>query len=103
MRQGRFVTVEGIEGAGKSTSLALIEERIRERGIDLVTTREPGGTPLAEQVRDLVLQPGGEELDATAELLLVFAARAQHLARVIRPALEAGRGFSGRAWLSRRE
>jgi len=86
--RGRFITVEGIDGAGKSTQLAAIVSLLRGRGIDLVVTREPGGTPLGEQVRELVLhQPMG----AFAETLLVFAARAQHIETLVEPALDAGR------------
>jgi len=86
--RGRFITVEGIDGAGKSTQLAAIVALLRGRGLDLVVTREPGGTPLGEQVRELVLhQPMG----AHAETLLVFAARAQHIETVVEPALGAGR------------
>ena len=86
---GRFITLEGGEGVGKTTNLGFIEDYLRARGIDLVRTREPGGTPLGERVRGLLLGDG--EIDAQAELLLVFAARAQHLRDVIRPALAVGR------------
>lgn len=88
--RGRFITLEGGEGAGKSTNLAFVAERLRGAGIEVVTTREPGGTPLAEAIRHLLLDVDEEPVDELAELLLVFAARAQHLARVIRPALERG-------------
>ncbi|TDO12622.1 thymidylate kinase [Halomonas ventosae] len=89
--KGRFITLEGGEGVGKSTNLALVVDHLRSRGHEVVATREPGGTPRAEVMRRLLLDPAGEEpLDPDAELLLVFAARAQHLARVIRPALERG-------------
>ncbi|MCC2639354.1 MAG: tmk [Moraxellaceae bacterium] len=86
----RFITLEGGEGAGKSTSLAFIRDYFAARGLPLVVTREPGGTPLAEQVRELLLQKREEAVAPDAELLLVFAARAQHLAGVIMPALERG-------------
>lgn len=90
-RRGRFITLEGSEGVGKSTNLARVVAWLEARGLEVVQTREPGGTPRAEAVRELLLDPDGEEpLDADAELLLVFAARAQHLARVIRPALARG-------------
>ncbi len=90
-RQGRFITLEGSEGVGKSTNLARVVAWLEARGLEVVQTREPGGTPRAEAIRRLLLDPGGEEpLDTDAELLLVFAARAQHLARVIRPALARG-------------
>jgi dTMP kinase len=85
--RGRFITFEGIDGAGKSTQLAFVAERLRAAGIDLVVTREPGGTALAEQLRELILH---QAMDRDTETLLVFAARCEHLARVIRPALEAG-------------
>ncbi len=88
---GRFITVEGGEGAGKSTNLALIVAELEARGIQVEVTREPGGTPLAEEVRTLLLAPRGETLVPQAELLLMFAARAQHLAERIEPALAAGR------------
>ncbi len=86
----RFITLEGGEGAGKSTSLAFIRDYFSARGLPLVVTREPGGTPLAEQVRELLLQKREEAVVPDAELLLVFAARAQHVASVILPALERG-------------
>ncbi len=87
---GRFITIEGGEGVGKTTNLALVEQLIREAGHDLVRTREPGGTPLAERIRDLLLDPAHTGMADDCELLLVFAARAEHLARLIRPALAAG-------------
>ena len=86
----RFITLEGGEGAGKSTSLAFIRDYFAARGLPLVVTREPGGTPLAEQVRELLLQKREETVVPDAELLLIFAARAQHVAGVIAPALERG-------------
>ncbi|HSH42729.1 MAG TPA: dTMP kinase [Arenicellales bacterium] len=87
---GRFITVEGQDGAGKTTNLDVIEEIVRKAGYRVVRTREPGGTPLGDEIRRLVLHRQDLEIDAMAELLLIFAARAQHLAQVIRPALEAG-------------
>lgn len=87
---GLFITLEGPEGAGKSTNRDYLATRLREQGLDVVLTREPGGTPLAEQVRELLLAPSQETMAADTELLLVFAARAQHLAEVIRPALTRG-------------
>lgn len=86
----RFITLEGGEGAGKSTCLALIRNYFSEKNLPLVVTREPGGTPLAEEIRALLLQKREEVVAPDAELLLVFSARAQHLARVIRPALARG-------------
>ena len=90
-QQGRFITVEGGEGAGKSTNLAAIVSELEARGIDVEVTREPGGTPLAEEIRTLLLEPRTETLASQTELLLMFAARAQHLAERIEPALAAGR------------
>ncbi len=87
---GKFITVEGGEGVGKTTNIEFIQNFFEQRSIDLITTREPGGTPLAEAIREILLAKSDEPMDATAELLLVFAARAQHLAEVIKPALAAG-------------
>ncbi|MDQ7984751.1 dTMP kinase [Pseudomonas sp. G34] len=87
---GLFITLEGPEGAGKSTNREYLAARLREQGIDVLLTREPGGTPLAERVRELLLAPSDETMASDTELLLVFAARAQHLAQVIVPALERG-------------
>tara|TARA_R100000541_G_scaffold301_21_gene1556 strand:- start:16665 stop:17297 length:633 start_codon:yes stop_codon:yes gene_type:complete len=87
---GLFITLEGPEGAGKSTNREYLAQRLRDYGLDVVLTREPGGTPLAESIRELLLAPADEPMNSDAELLLVFAARAQHLAQVIRPALERG-------------
>ena len=88
--RGRFVTFEGIEGVGKSTQLALAADWLRERDIGFVTTREPGGTPLAEALRGLLLEPGHGRMNGTTELLLMFAARASHVAERIAPALAQG-------------
>ncbi len=87
---GRLLTFEGIEGAGKSTALAFVEARLCAAGRPVLRTREPGGTPLGEQVRDLLLAHRSGGMEATAELLLLFAARAEHLRCVIRPALARG-------------
>lgn len=87
---GRFITLEGSEGVGKTTNVQVIAETLRARGLDVVTTREPGGTPLAEEIRGLLLARREEPVAPEAELLLVFAARAQHLARLIKPALARG-------------
>lgn len=88
--QGRFITFEGIEGAGKSTQLVAAARFLAARGVTCEVTREPGGTPVAEALRRLLLEPQQEPLDATAELLLVFTARAVHVANRIRPALARG-------------
>jgi len=90
MQRGKFLTIEGTEGVGKSTNLAFVRDWLGRQGIEVVVTREPGGTPLAEEVRHLLLAKRDETVDETAELLLVFAARAQHIARVIKPALARG-------------
>lgn len=85
-----FITLEGGEGAGKSTQLEVLRAWLAQRGHDVLVTREPGGTPLGERVRALLLHEDGT-MSAETETLLIFAARAEHLARVIRPALAAGR------------
>lgn len=90
MARGLFITVEGGEGAGKSTQLAVIREWLEARDHQVVVTREPGGTELGEKIREILLHYSGD-IGADAEVLLVFAARAEHLARVIRPALTAGK------------
>ncbi|QEY63961.1 dTMP kinase [Metapseudomonas lalkuanensis] len=87
---GLFITLEGPEGAGKSTNREYLAERLRSHGIEVVLTREPGGTPLAERIRELLLTPSDEAMGVDTELLLVFAARAQHLEGVIKPALARG-------------
>ena len=87
---GLFITLEGPEGAGKSTNREYLAERLRAAGIEVVLTREPGGTALAERIREVLLAPVEEAMNPDTELLLVFAARAQHLAEVIRPALARG-------------
>lgn len=84
---GRFITFEGIDGAGKSSHLGWVADRLRRDGIPVVMTREPGGTPLAEQLRELFLH---RPMDALTEALLMFAARRDHLEQVIRPALRRG-------------
>jgi dTMP kinase len=88
---GRFLTIEGIEGVGKSTQVARLSKGLSERGIPHVVTREPGGTPLAERIREIVLNSRDETLPPTAELLLMFAARAVHLTNHVEPQLSAGR------------
>jgi dTMP kinase len=87
---GKFISLEGIEGAGKSTLARSLEAALRERGLAVRVTREPGGTPLAEKLRALVLARGAERISAEAETLLMFAARAIHLENLIRPQLRSG-------------
>jgi len=86
-----FITVEGGEGVGKTTNIAFIRKWLEQQGLDYVATREPGGTPLAEEIRGLLVNPREEVVDENTELLLMFAARAQHLSQVIRPAMNAGK------------
>lgn len=90
MTRGLFITLEGIEGAGKSTVARSVREWLGKRGMRVVLTREPGGTPLAERVRQIVLEQGHERLSAATETLLMFAARDIHLENLIRPALARG-------------
>ena len=85
----KFITVEGTEGVGKTTNINFIKSWLRQNEIKFVATREPGGTPLAEEIRDLLLKPRDELVVSSAELLLMFAGRAQHLNKVILPALQA--------------
>ncbi|NCX94273.1 MAG: dTMP kinase [Gammaproteobacteria bacterium] len=89
--RGRFITLEGVEGVGKTSSLSCIEAVFKKFGIEYIVTREPGGTPLAEAIRDVVLAPEAEPVAVDTELLLMFASRAQHLAQLIRPALASGK------------
>ena len=88
--RGRFITVEGIEGTGKSTNIQFIVELLEGRGVEVLHTREPGGTPMAEKIRELLLDHGQESLPPVAELLLFFAARSLHIENAIRPALARG-------------
>lgn len=88
---GKFITIEGMEGVGKTTNIQAIERVLTSFGIEFVSTREPGGTPLAEDIRGLLLDHSTEPMDSLTELLLVFAARAQHVARLIKPALASGK------------
>ena len=85
----KFITVEGTEGVGKTTNINFIKSWFRQKEVKFVATREPGGTPLAEEIRDLLLKPRDELVVSSAELLLMFAGRAQHLNKVILPALQA--------------
>lgn len=91
MPRGRFITIEGGEGAGKSTNADLVRSVLERHGFDVLATREPGGTPLAEEIRSVLVEPRDEAVDPMAETMLIFAARAQHVAQVIEPALRAGR------------
>ena len=90
MNKGKFITLEGVEGVGKTTNLNYIANFFIEKGFDVVTTREPGGTPIAENIRHILLDHNNESLCGDAELLLMFAARAQHVEHVIKPALALG-------------
>ena len=87
MTRGRFITFEGIDGAGKSTQVEVIHQTIAARGIEVVRTREPGGTPLSEKIRELLLT---QSMQPSTETLLFFASRAEHIASVIKPAIERG-------------
>ena len=88
---GRLIALEGLEGVGKSTNMDFIRRKLQDAGIDVDVTREPGGTPLAEKIRQLVLDTADEPLPDLCELLLIFAARSAHLENRIRPALDHGR------------
>ena len=90
MTRGKFITVEGVEGVGKSTNMDFIARRVEAAGFDVKRTREPGGTPMAERIRDMLLEHGDEPLPDLAELLLFFAARTLHIENSIRPALATG-------------
>lgn len=89
--KGKFITVEGGEGAGKSSNLAFIRDLLEQSGVEVVFTREPGGTTLGEEIRDLLLGHKHTGMAKDTELMLMFAARAEHLARIILPALNAGK------------
>lgn len=90
-KRGLFLTLEGAEGVGKSTNIEFITQYLEQRGIEYVLTREPGGTQLGEKIRELLLAVHEEPMSELTELLLVFAARAQHLDKIIEPALAAGK------------
>lgn len=87
---GKFISIEGIEGAGKSTQLQFIADFLRSKGKQVVVTREPGGTAVGEQIRKILLEPAEQSMSEDTELLLMFAARAEHLQQVVRPALQRG-------------
>lgn len=91
MKAGKFITIEGGEGAGKTTNMSVITRHLASRGVNFIITREPGGTRLAESIRSLLLAEHDEKVCEMTELLLIFAARAQHLNQVILPALHAGK------------
>lgn len=91
MKRGLFVTFEGSEGVGKSTNIQFAADYLEKQGIDYVLTREPGGTPLAEEIRELLLKPREEPVHEVTELLLMFAARAQHLQSLVRPSMAEGK------------
>ena len=90
MIHGKFITLEGIEGVGKTTNIAFIKEHLEDHGINVLQTREPGGTELAEKIRNLLLEKHDEDISNETELLMMFAARAQHIKNVIHPALVQG-------------
>ncbi|MEM6819668.1 MAG: dTMP kinase [Pseudomonadota bacterium] len=90
MRAGRFITFEGLEGVGKTTALSMLVEALERKGVECIKTREPGGTELAEKIRELVLAHHTESVSEITELLLMFAARSQNVQETIRPAIELG-------------
>jgi len=90
MQRGKFITIEGQDGAGKTTNIEVIKAYLEEAGIPFVQSREPGGTALGESIRELILHSGDDHIGDKAELLLMFAARAQHIQDVIEPALKRG-------------
>lgn len=89
--QGKFITMEGTEGGGKTTNITYLHKQLQAAGKEVVITREPGGTPVGERIRELLLDTTAGHIDSDCELLLMFAARANHIAEVIRPALEEGK------------
>jgi dTMP kinase len=91
MRKGLFITFEGTDGSGKTTQIKLVEEYFRDNGYDVVLSREPGGTKVSELIRDLVLDPVNTEIVPLTEMILYAASRAQHVAQVIKPAVDAGK------------
>ncbi|MHB8063314.1 MAG: dTMP kinase [Ruminiclostridium sp.] len=91
MQNGIFITFEGTDGSGKTTQIMLMEKYMREKGYEVVLSREPGGTKVSELIRDLVLDPENTEIVPLTEMILYAASRAQHVAQVIKPAIEAGK------------
>jgi dTMP kinase len=91
MARGHFITLEGIEGSGKTTQAARLKDLLVRRGLDVVVTREPGGSPIAEKIREILLDPRNRKMVALTELFLYEASRTQHVAETVRPALEAGK------------
>lgn len=91
MRKGYFITFEGGDGAGKSTQIGKLKDHLRSRGFDVILTREPGGTDIGEKIRNIILDPDNKEMDAVTEAMLYAASRAQHVAQVIKPAIEKGK------------
>lgn len=91
MNKGLFISFEGPDGSGKSTQLRLLADWLRQNGYDVVSTREPGGTPISEKIRNVILDPENKEMDPLAEALLYAAARAQHVSQLIKPSIDAGK------------
>ena len=89
--EGIFITIEGPDGAGKSTQIELLKNYLEEKGYDSVVTREPGGTPISESIRNIILDPVNKMMDPMTEALLFASSRAQHVSELIRPALEEGK------------
>lgn len=91
MARGHFITLEGIEGSGKTTQALRLKDLLARKGLDVVVTREPGGSPIAEKIREILLDPRNRKMVALTELFLYEASRTQHVAEIVRPALDAGK------------
>lgn len=91
MQNGLFITVEGTDGSGKTTQIKLMEQYLRNKGHEVILSREPGGTRISEMIRDLILDPQNKDIDPLTEMILYAASRAQHVSQVIRPAIESGK------------
>jgi dTMP kinase len=91
MENGKFITFEGTDGSGKTTQIKLLEEYLKDKGCEVVLSREPGGTKISELIRDLILDPANTEIVPLTEMILYAASRAQHVAQVIKPSIEAGK------------